>query len=218
MNNINSFLNNLSLSFNDEKLLKEALTHKSYANENNLNYDYERLEFLGDSLLSKITAEMIFRKYPQSNEGEMSLLRSSLLNGTHLAEIGRKILLNKIILTGKSKDNKNNDKIIEDVFEAFVGALYIDQGEEIVKVFLEKYLFKNISISENINKNPKTLLQEFLQAESREIIEYKTRSQGQEFISQIYHDGNLFGTGKGKSKKEAEVNAALDALKRMGKK
>ena len=219
MKDLRQLLNLFNIQTNNLDLYEEAFTHKSYSNENNNKRDYQRLEFLGDAILELLTTELIYKLYPSLTEGEMTIIRSSSVKGDALSEFAQNLGLDKYIRFGNSKiDFQSNTKIFADIFESFTAAIYLDQGRDKVEEFLEKTIFKFIRTAGNKElKNPKTLLQEYLQLESREAIEYKTEEFKNEFVSNIYHDGNHFGKGFGKTKKEAEVNAAKQALKLVGK-
>ncbi len=218
MNKIKKYLESFSISPNDINVYLKALTHKSYANENRINYDYQRLEFVGDALIDFITSIWLYKEFPNISEGEMSIIRASAVKGTKLYEFATNIGLDKYILVGKNKtDFIKNKKIIADIFEAFVAAIYFDQGIEKAISFIKNNILKFINETNGkAIKNPKTILQEYLQLESRESIIYKNKEHKKGFISEVFHEGNKFGVGTGKTKKEAEINAAKNALKIMG--
>lgn len=201
------------------KLYKSALTHSTYSNENRGIRDYQRLEFLGDAILSLAVSHKIFVKFPNYDEGEMSLFKASLVSSKSLATLTLETKLVDLIRVGNSLKNiKENQKILADVFEAFVAAIFLDQGFDVVKLFLNKTLFKNIKKIDNEQlKNPKTILQEHLQSNSRKVIEYVTKQDTDFFCSSILYDGLKLGTGRGKTKQEAEVSAAKDALSKVNK-
>lgn len=219
-NKIDEFFkrNNFNIEVNNYQLYEEALTHMTYANENNLDYNYQRLEYLGDAILEYLSSEFIFRLYPNLNEGEMTIIRSNAVKGDQLAVFSKELGIIDMMIFGKGNDDfYNNVNMQADSFESFVAALFLDQGIEEVKRFLRGNVFDFIKKSRGKEeKNPKTVLQEFLQSESRAAIVYKTEEAQNGYVAKIYHDGNLFGTGKGLSKKEAEVNAAKDALEKVG--
>ncbi len=201
------------------KLFKKALTHSTYSNENRGVGDYQRLEFLGDAILSLAASHKIFLKFPKYDEGAMSLFKASLVSSKSLANLTLTTKLVDLIKVGNSLKNvKENQKILADVFESFVAAIFLDQGFEVVKKFLNKTLFKNMKKIDNEQlKNPKTILQEHLQSNSRKIIEYVTKQEIDFFCSNVLYDNLNLGTGQGKTKQEAEVNAAKDALSKVNK-
>ncbi|NQZ66114.1 MAG: ribonuclease III [Mycoplasmatales bacterium] len=215
MNKIRKFLKKFSIVPNNIDIYLEALTHMSYANENKIKYDYQRLEFVGDALIDSITSVWLYRNYPHLTEGEMSIIRASAVKGQKLYEFSVKMGLDRFILVGKNKvDFFKNKKIIADIFEAFVAAIYFDQGLEKTYSFIENNVLSFVKNTNGVAvKNPKTILQEYLQLESRGTIEYVNSPHKNGFKSEVFHDGNKFGSGFGKTKKEAEVNAAKNALK-----
>ena len=215
MEQIKDLLKSLNIKYKNITLYYESFTHKTFANEKNIKIDYQRLEFLGDAILEFLSSELIFQLYPNLSEGEMTILRSNSIKGDKLAEFAHELNLHKFIRFGKGKqDFKNNAKIHADIFESLVAAIYLDLGIEEVKTFLKNNIFKFIENSKGIEvKNPKTIIQEYLQSSKRGTIEYITKQNNKQFISSIYHDKNKFGTGIGNTKKESEVNAAENALK-----
>lgn len=219
MKKISELLEQLNIKTNNLKIYEEALTHKSFSNENNLKYDYQRLEFLGDAVVELLSTRLIFNTYPSLTEGEMTIIRANSVKGDMLCKFSIDLGLDTYARFGNSKaDLDNNNKILADIFESFIAAVYIDQGEEKVNDILKDNLYDCILSAKGKElKNPKTLLQEYLQLESREAIRYETKEHNDEFVSDIYHDGNHFGKGFGKTKKEAEVEAARKALQIIGK-
>lgn len=217
---IRVFLEKNNIVANNYKLFVEAFTHKSYSNEHKNSSNYQRLEFLGDAIIEKNVSEYLFNNFPDMSEGNMTLLRSKVVSGTTLANLAIDLEIDKYIRFGNnSKDFNSNSKIYADVFESLVGAIYLDQGEVSVKELLSKTIFKLINEFQDKNvKNPKTILQEYLQLESRGTIRYESTIKNDgSFNATVYHEETRFGSGDGKTKKEAEVNAAKDALKLLGK-
>ena len=216
MNQINNLLKSIGIEANNIELYLEALTHKSYTNENG-GKDYQVMEFFGDAIVDLVASEYIYNKFPNLNEGEMSILRSNSVSGKQLAKFALELNINEYSRFGNnSKGLPTNPKILEDMFEALVCAIYKDQGMEVVKDFLSKNVLLFIKNSGGKElKNPKTLLQELLQSGSRGIIKYNTIQENNKFSSQVTHDDMVFGKGIGNTKKEAEVNAALKALGKL---
>ncbi|MCK5806838.1 MAG: ribonuclease III [Mycoplasmataceae bacterium] len=216
MNQINNLLKSIGIEANNIELYLEALTHKSYTNENG-GKDYQVMEFFGDAIVDLVASEYIYNKFPNLNEGEMSILRSNSVSGKQLAKFALELNINEYSRFGNnSKGLPTNPKILEDMFEALVCAIYKDQGMEVVKDFLSKNVLLFIKNSGGKElKNPKTLLQELLQSGSRGIIKYNTVQENNKFSSQVTHDDMVFGKGIGNTKKEAEVNAALKALGKL---
>ena len=216
MNQINNFLKTINIKPNNINLYIEAFTHGSYTNEYG-GKDYQVMEFFGDSIISFVVSEYIINVFPNLNEGEMSILRSNSVTGKQLAKFALNLNIDKYSRFGNnSKGLPTNEKILEDMFESLVGAIYRDQGIKEVKNFLNKNVLLFIKKTGGKElKNPKTLLQELLQSGSREIIKYNTIEKGNKFSSEIVHDGVVLGMGIGPTKKEAEVNAALEALGKL---
>ena len=210
--------NNFHVKVNNYQIYKEALTHMTFANENNLDYNYQRLEYLGDAILEFLSSEYIYRLYPNLNEGEMTIIRSNAVKGDQLAVFSKNLGIIDMMLFGKGNDDFNeNPKMMADSFESFVAALFLDQGIDEVRRFLRTNVFDFIKKSRGKEeKNPKTVLQELLQTESRAAIVYETKEHGDGYEAHIFHEGNHFGVGRGTTKKEAEVNAAKDALEKVG--
>lgn len=200
----------------------EALTHKTYANEHNLNYNYERLEFLGDSAINWVVTNFLY-KSDKSNEGSLSLTRSNLVKKQTLASCCRQIGLNKFILFGNgAKNNISNESIYEDVFEAFMGAIAQDQGIKKVIQIIQSTLIKNYhsNIEKFTNKDYKTQLQEILQAKGINLPEYTKITTNYSKLKKVkvVFNGCTYGEGEGNSFNEAEQNAAKNALDKMIKK
>lgn len=214
----------IGYEFKDEKYLKIALSHSSYANEAKLEKinNYERQEFLGDAVLELSVSDYIFKNYQTMPEGEMTKLRASLVCEPTLAYIARKeIDLPKYILLGKGEDNtggRDRDSIISDVFEALIGAIYLDGGLEPAVSFIKKYVLTDMeSKIEFIDS--KTRLQEKVQAVSK-TLEYKLvleegPAHNKLYTSEVIIDGEKMGIGSGKTKKSAEQHAAYEALKKL---
>jgi len=212
------FLNSLDIYPKKLSLFYEAITHPSYKGENNYDASYQRLEFLGDSVIARYAAEYIYKLLPKADEGQLTLLRSAVVNGKALAIHTKKIGLNKFIrVASNAKNLVDNPSINEDIFEAFIGAILLDQGHEKVYEILDKTILVDIKRKATQNvKNPKTILQEFLQGEERQSVTYITKKIDNGFKSSAISNGVTFGTGIGKTKKESEVEAAKEALRKVG--
>lgn len=222
MSNSNAFLQFLAehqIVPKDIEYYFQSITHPSFSNEKKSAKSYQRLEFLGDAILESATSEYVFALCPEMNEGEMTILRSKAVSGNVIASFAKEIGLDKHIRFGnKSEELRSSEKILADIFEAFVAAIYLDLGKEATLKFLDKSVFKFVRDSKNDElKNPKTILQELLQSYSRETIEYRTIETTDGFEATVYHDGHAFGSGKGPTKKEAEVKAAENSLKLLKK-
>lgn len=215
---INKLLNALHLKVKDRNIFLEAFTHSTFVNENRKGKDYQRLEFLGDAIIDMLVAKYIYQTHPTLEEGDMSLLRSKVVSTKNLASIAQKLGLSEYIRFGRSSEKlKNNAKINADVFESLCAAIFLNSGISVLNKFLKSNIFVQIDqlVGTEI-RNPKTLLQEFLQAESRGVVKYNVRynKNTKLFTAVVTHENKVFGKGSGKSKKEAETNAATQALSR----
>jgi len=210
--------------FKDKALLKQAFTHRSYINENkNTKLEHnERLEFLGDAVLELVVTDFLYKKYPNKPEGELTTYRSALVNSITLAEVASNIGMNDFLLLskGESKDiGRARQYILANTFEAFVGATYLDQGYDVAKKFIEKYIFvfadKMIACGNLVDS--KSMFQEKAQEKTSVTPSYKLiRDSGPDhdksFTVGVYIEKEQIATGEGKSKQEAEQNAAFRAL------
>lgn len=214
----------LGYTFKNKDLLITALTHPSFfLQTEGASKNYQRLEFLGDAVLSFILTEKIFKLYPEEREGELARYRAVLVQGVGLSNLARKIHLPKFIRLSEAEykaGGNNKDSILEDVFEALIGAIYLDSGVEITKALLDR-LFSDVTqlIKEALpNLNRKGRLQELIQHTSpSSSIEYALlQSSGPDhnksFTVNVLINGKILGTGSGSSKKTAEENAAIQAL------
>ena len=222
MNNLEALFNTLKITPNYVDNYQLALTHPSYNSEANSKHrDYERLEFIGDSVIGLISADLIFDNHPEMNQGLMSKLRSYLVCTKSLAGYARSISLQDYIRTGHSISSEqlvNSDKILEDVFEALIGAIYLDQGFDVAFDIVERFLLNDVKeASVDDLTDPKTKLQEDIQSEYREAVQYVIVSEDgpahdRTFVAHVLFNGIVLGKGSGKSKKQAEEAAARDAL------
>lgn len=205
------------------ELLSTALTHSSFANESKGKFQHnERLEFLGDSILSLIVSEYLFLNFPDVSEGNLTKLRASVVSERSLVNIASAIDLGKYILLGKGEENTGGRKrasILADAFESLIAAIYLDGGIEKAKAFVLKYIREYIESGLNGKgfRDYKTELQEILQQESDMDIEYRIVEEygpdhDKAFVAKVYFGGEAIGSGFGKSKKEAEQQAACSAL------
>ncbi len=214
----------ISYNFKDNKLLIQALTHSSYANENNLKKieNNERLEFLGDAVLEIVTSDYLYRKYPRQLEGELTKFRASIVCEPTLAEFAKEIDLGDYLLLGKGEDSsggRHRDSVLSDSVEALIGAIYIDGGIEPAKNFIESTLLFDVEERKRF-VDSKTHLQEYIQQISDIPIEYIVISEtgpdhNKSFTVHVTHEQKVIGEGIGRSKKSAEQRAAFDALKRI---
>jgi ribonuclease III len=213
--------------FNNPKLLRLAFIHRSYLNESKEETESnERLEFLGDSIISFVISDYLYKTYPLFDEGILTNLRSLVVNTKSLAKIGKNLDFgNKLHLSRGEEESggRNNDSLLANTFEAFTGALYIDQGIDTVTTFLATVLIPSISqhVENKVFKDPKSLLQEKVQAKKQNSPVYKVLGEegpahAKRFTIGVFIENELMGEGSGKSKQAAEEIAAEVALEKMG--
>jgi ribonuclease-3 len=209
--------------FKNKKLLEQAFIHRSYLNETKEELSSnERLEFLGDSIISFVVSQYLFSNFPQFNEGALTNIRSLMVNTKSLANIAKELEFGDLLKLSKGEEEskgRQNQSLLADCFEAFVGALFIDQGIEATSKFLGKALLpKAETIVQNKSfKDPKSLLQEFVQSRRKNSPLYKVLGEfgpahAKRFRIGTYVDGKIVSEGEGKSKKDAEEDAAQKAL------
>ena len=219
--------NKIGYQFKNPALLNEALTHSSYANENksqHIKYN-ERLEFLGDSVLSIVVSDYIYKNCPELPEGELTKLRASLVCEKSLYEFAKKIDLgNYLILSKGERNNGGADRpsILSDAFEALIAAIYIDGGIAPASKHILNFVIPAIKNSKKKKINDyKTTLQEIIQKNPGEKLEYVLVKESgpdhnKHFVVEVHLNSNVIGKGGGRSKKEAEQQAAREALELMG--
>lgn len=211
--------------FSDRVLLRSALTHPSAVEGEPVDASYERLEFLGDSILGAVVADSLYRSYPTFDEGKLTRLKVSLVSGMTLSDVGRELGIDACIVFGSSEMGtgaRGMHSALENVYEALVGALYLDGGWDVAAAFIARTLKPHLATERAEHPtNPKSFLQECVQRDRMEAPAYKlVDSSGPAheptFTAVAIVDGVRRGRGTGSSKKEAEAAAALDALERMG--
>ncbi|HEX8965388.1 MAG TPA: ribonuclease III [Patescibacteria group bacterium] len=216
-------------TFKSQALLEQAFTHRSYLNETREQIaSNERLEFLGDSILSFLVSDYLYKKYPQYNEGVLTNLRSLLVNTKSLGNIAKELGFGSLLKLSKGEheaQGRENQSLLADSFEAFIGALFLDQGLEAVAKFVSDTLLVQITelVEKKTFKDPKSLLQEYVQSKKKGSPIYKVLveegpAHAKTFTVGVYVAGNLLGEGTGKSKQEAEENAAKLALEKKDNK
>lgn len=214
---------NLGYTFKNKDLLKQALTHSSYANEARTQSN-ERLEFLGDSVLSLIVSDHIYNRF-NTPEGELTKLRAALVCETSLYEFSKELNIGEFMLLGKGEQQyKGNERpsILADAFEAVLAAIYLDGGMKPAKDLVLRFVKEDLIHTEKITfKDYKTKLQEIIQKNPEERLEYvlvdeQGPDHNKEFTVDIMLNSNVIATGKGRSKKAAEQSAASKALELMG--
>ncbi len=216
----------LGITFKDKILLEQALTHKSYANENNLDFHNERLEFLGDSVINLVISSYFFNKYPLKEEGKLSKLRANIVNQSTLEKLAINLNIGKYIKLGKgeiSSGGRNRPSILADAFEAVIGSIYLDKGFTGARSFVLKQI-KADGLFEKLEsiKDYKTTLQEVVQKQYKLVPIYRTiveygPNHSKTFEVEVIVKKKILGKGKGKSKKEAEQSAAKKALQKLNK-
>lgn len=219
------FEKNTKISFKDKNLLKQAFIHRSYINENpgsNLSHN-ERLEFLGDAVLELIVTDFLYKKYPNYTEGELTAIRSALVNAIIISEVALKIGMNGYLLLskGEAKDNgKARQYILANTYEAYIGAIYLDQGYDVVNRFVTATLLPHTEeiVAKKLWRDAKSLVQEKAQefvgvTPAYKVLHESGPDHDKHFTVGILFGSNLIAEGKGKSKQEAEQKAAEMALK-----
>lgn len=213
---------NIQNLFNNKSTLSLALTHKSWVNENpGIRPSNERLEFLGDAILEYIVSKELFKKYPEKEEGYLTALRANLVNTTNLARVANKLNLGEALYLSKGEEEsggRRNKSLLANTVEAIIGALFVDSGINPVQKFIEDNLLSDLEeIASKPLKDAKSRLQELLQSDNGHTPQYKVISEtgpdhNKKFTVGVYIDNKLIGQAGGKSKSEAEQEAAKIAL------
>lgn len=214
------FLKKLNINIKNKKLFEQALTHSSYSNEHRGNENYERLEFLGDAVLELISSEY-FYLHSNDPEGVMTKNRARYVCEEALATYAKKLEIDKYIRLGQGQMQNLNDTIIADVFEAVIGALYLDQGYDVASCFVLDVMVPFIENQTTFNYDYKSLLQEYVQL-GKKTLEYEVVKEYGEAHAKTFEviakiDNIVYGRGTGHSKKEAEQKAAFDAYQKSAK-
>lgn len=211
--------------FSDKQLLRSAITHPSAVEGQPVSASYERLEFLGDSILGSVVALALFRTYGNFDEGKLTRLKVSLVSGQTLSEVGLELGIDKVIVFGASEagtGSRGLHSALENVYESLVGAMYLDGGWDVAEAFIMRTLQPHLATERAEHpSNPKSYLQECVQSDKMGTPTYKlvsTSGPAHEptFTAVVLVDDIRRGRGTGSSKKEAEAAAALDALERLG--
>ncbi|MGN0317275.1 MAG: ribonuclease III [Lachnospira sp.] len=225
---IEDFMNRIGYQFNNKKLLVNALTHSSYANEKKSERvsDNERLEFLGDAVLELVSSEFIYLNHSEMAEGAMTRLRASIVCEPTLAMCARQIGMDEFIRLGKGEEltgGRNRDSIVSDACEAVIGAIFLDGGFANAKEFVKSFILNDLD-NKKLFYDSKTILQEIVQAEGKEVVYEILGEEGPEhnkqFIARAYVHDMFDVTASGHTKKAAQQKAAYDALiflKRSGR-
>ncbi|RHW39679.1 ribonuclease III [Lysinibacillus yapensis] len=213
----------LNIYFRNKSLLYQAFTHSSYVNEHRrkLFTDNERLEFLGDAVLELSVSKYLFERYPHMSEGELTKLRASIVCEPSLVIFANELNFGKYVLLGKGEEltgGRERPALLADVFESFIGALYLDLGLDVVVEFLERIVFPKVEVGAFSHvMDFKSQLQEMVQQSNNgtlhyEIVDEKGPAHNRTFISRVLLNEQELGIGRGKSKKEAEQQAAQNAM------
>ena len=216
---------NIGYTFKNTGILKTALTHSSYANEMRCGESNERLEFLGDSVLSVVVSQYIFEHFKHKNEGEMTRLRAGVVCEPSLARYAAKIGLGRCLLMGHGEmmsRGYERASILSDAFEAVIAAIFLDGGMDEARKFILRFTVPDLSgAADRRGSDYKTRLQEIVQQSEGEVLEYVLVSESgpdhkKHFVFEVRLNSNILGRGGGRSKKEAEQNAAHEALRLLG--
>ncbi|KGX83432.1 ribonuclease III [Pontibacillus marinus] len=217
------FQEQIGIVFNNESLLEQAFTHSSYVNEHRTKEydDNERLEFLGDAVLELAISQYLYRKHPDMSEGELTKFRASIVCEASLVRFANDLNFSELIYLGKGEEmtgGRERPALLADVFEAFIGALYLDRDFQTVIRFLEEFVYPKIKKGAFSHAmDYKSQLQEVVQREKNGVIEYeiveeKGPAHNREFVAHVFIQGDRAGIGLGRTKKEAEQSAAKEAL------
>ncbi len=222
--NLKDFQKIIGYEFRDESLLKQALTHSSYANEHHMPKlsDNERLEFLGDAVLEIVSSEFLYLNYTDLNEGKLSRLRASIVCEPTLAYICKEINLGDFVYLSKGEDmtgGRNRKSILSDAFEATIGAMFLDGGMEPASAYIHRFVLNDIE-HKQLFYDSKTSLQEVVQARYKEPLTYNLISEkgpdhAKDFTVEAVVGDKVLGQGKGRTKKAAEQEAAYEGLVRL---
>lgn len=217
----------LQLHFKRPRLLKQAFTHTSYVNEHkgSQTKDNERLEFLGDAVLQLLVSEYLFMTYPQRPEGELTRMRASVVCEPSLAQFAERLELGAHVLLGRGEEQlggRQRQALLADLFESFIGAIFLDAGIEQVRSFLQQHMFPFIDSNDYglLVKDSKSKLQERSQHHGLGPVEYRIVEErgpahDREFVVEVYLGVERFGIGTGRTKKEAEQRAAAEAWRNL---
>jgi len=214
----------LGVRFSDPSIRAAALTHRSYAFEQELDVNNERLEFLGDAVLGLVVTDVAYTDFPEMPEGELAKLRAAIVNMSALADVARDLRLGDFVMLGKGEEmsgGRDKASILADALEAILGAIYLDRGLGTARAFIER-LFRPRMVAYvrgEGERDYKTILQELASADLHAMPEYKISDQGpdhlKEFTATVFLNGKAWGRGIGRSKKEAEQQAAHEAYEKL---
>jgi ribonuclease-3 len=223
-----TFEKSIGVTFNDPKILVQAFTHRSYLNEHRGEVDghNERLEFLGDAVLELISTHFLYEKFPDKSEGDLTAFRAALVNAVTCAEVATKLGMNDYLLLsrGESKDTgRARGILLANAFEALIGAIYLDHDYAAARTFISEHLFPKIDeiVKKKLWRDSKSTLQERVQetvgaTPYYAVIKESGPDHDKQFIVGVYAKDSLIAQGTGKSKQEAEQDAARNALEEKG--
>lgn len=226
--NFDTLQKTINVTFTNQALLRHAFIHRSYLNEDKtVKSSNERLEFLGDAVLQFLSSDFLYESYTQYPEGTLTNIRSGLVKTKTLSEIAKKLGLGELLFLSHGEEEsggRTNPSLLADSFEALLGAMYIDQGIAVCKIYLQTYVFpyaKEI-VEKKAFVDFKSKLQEVVQETIKSSPTYRvTRSSGPDhakiFWVEVVSQGKSLGEGTGKSKQEAEQDAAKNALEMLGR-
>lgn len=228
MMNFTQLEKKLLIKFTDRNVLKEAFTHSSYVNEHHRENlaNNERLEFLGDAVLELLVSDFLFKRYPHLQEGDLTRMRANIVCEESLFHFAEKLNLSEYVLLGKGEERtggRRRQALLADVFEAFLGALFLDQGIDACQKFLDEHIFSDESIDVfSYVMDYKTKLQEVVQENkgstlSYTIISEKGPSHQKTFVAEVVVNDTMSSVGSGRTKKEAEQQAAKKMLELLNK-
>ena len=222
--NLKDLQNKIGYQFQNEKLIRQAMTHSSYANEHRMEKTScnERLEFLGDAVLEVVSSDFLFHKYPTKPEGEMTKLRASIVCEPTLALCAAEIQLGSYLLLGKGEDatgGRERHSVVSDAMEALIGAIYLDGGFASAKEFIHRFIMNDIE-HKQLFYDSKTILQEIVQASSQDSLEYKILKEEGPDHNKTFEvcallGGEEIGRGSGRTKKAAEAMAAYRGILKL---
>ncbi|HEY5586883.1 MAG TPA: ribonuclease III [Ruminiclostridium sp.] len=224
---ISKLENKIKYNFNDKEVILTAITHSSYANERktkNIKYN-ERIEFLGDSVLSLVISEYLYKMYPELPEGELTVTRAKIVCENSLSKCAIDIGLGNFLMLGKGEElsgGRNKTSILSDAFESLIAAIYLDGGFDTAKGFILKYMENIIKscVEGKLFYDFKTQLQEIVQKNGEQNISYNVIDESgpdhnKSFVTEVRINDIITGQGIGRSKKESEQNAAKDTLEKL---
>lgn len=211
-----------SIEPNNEHYYEMAFMHGSYAKVHGIDYDYERLEFLGDSILNMLVSEYLYKKYPKIGEGKLTKLRANFVCQAALIHYSHEMGLKDYLNISVDEMNLTDNEVLSvtaDIFESFLGAMFLDQGFAFTKRFIAKIVFRSIDAEKIFFYDYKSKIKEYCDSceikVNYEILEEHGVPHDKTFIMAIYLNDEKMGIGRGKNKKEAEQSAAKDAMKNL---